>query len=215
MQIYMYVLDTLADWEIAHITSELNSGRYVRKGLIPIRIIKVSHSLAPVRTMGGMEIKPDIPLDNVSFSDGDILILPGADRWLDDIHKKTLLIVNNLMNQNVTIAAICGATIALAGIGLLNNYLHTSNDLGYLKQTCPLYAGEAHFKKVPAVADKNLITASGLAPLEFSYEVFKAAQCFKNETLNAWYNLFKTKESKYYHELFNSLQEEGVFSMNR
>lgn len=30
--IYVYVLDTLADWELGHVVSELNSGRFLRKG---------------------------------------------------------------------------------------------------------------------------------------------------------------------------------------
>lgn len=206
MNIYMYVLDTLADWEAAYINAELNSGRYFSKGNNPVHIIKVSHSIDTIRTMGGLEIKPDILLEKVLFKNEDILILPGADTWMDDKHKKSLIIVKDLLNTGITIAAICGATIALAGIGLLNNYIHTSNDLGYLKSVCTGYTGEANYKQVPAVADKNLITASGLAPLEFSYEVFKKTNCFKNETLNAWYNLFKTNEPKYYYELYNSLQ---------
>lgn len=28
--IYIYVLDTLADWELGHITSELNSARFFK-----------------------------------------------------------------------------------------------------------------------------------------------------------------------------------------
>ena len=29
--IYVYVLDTLADWEMGHVISELNSGRFFKK----------------------------------------------------------------------------------------------------------------------------------------------------------------------------------------
>lgn len=29
--IYAYVLDTLADWEMGHVISELNSGRFFKK----------------------------------------------------------------------------------------------------------------------------------------------------------------------------------------
>ncbi len=29
--IYVYVLDTLADWELGHVISELNSGRFFQK----------------------------------------------------------------------------------------------------------------------------------------------------------------------------------------
>ena len=30
--VYVYVLDTLADWELGYVTSELNSGRFFKKG---------------------------------------------------------------------------------------------------------------------------------------------------------------------------------------
>lgn len=30
--IYVYVLDTLADWELGYVISELNSGRFFKKG---------------------------------------------------------------------------------------------------------------------------------------------------------------------------------------
>lgn len=35
--IYVYVLDTLADWEIGYVTSELNSGRFFKKTQIAYR----------------------------------------------------------------------------------------------------------------------------------------------------------------------------------
>jgi len=74
---YLYVLNTMADWEIAHITAELNSGRFLKNGKVTIR--KVSKSLNPVTSMGGMSINVDLKLSEVEFSEGDLLILPGAD----------------------------------------------------------------------------------------------------------------------------------------
>lgn len=38
---------------------------------------------------------------------------------------------------------------------------------------CPNYKGEQLYKMEPAVCDENLITASGVAPLEFAMEVLK------------------------------------------
>ena len=31
VEIFVYVLDTLADWELGYVTSELNAGRFFRK----------------------------------------------------------------------------------------------------------------------------------------------------------------------------------------
>jgi putative intracellular protease/amidase len=206
MKVYLYLLNTLSDWEIGYLTAELNTGRFFKEKNIPISIIKLSNTLEPKKTMGGFEIKPDELIENVAFKAKDILILPGADTWIDAKNEKILKMIENLLAQNVTIAAICGATIALANIGVLNCRQHTSNDKDYLKAVCPKYSGSSFYENKPAVTDNNLITASGLAPLEFSYEVFLKSGLFKKETLEAWYNLHSTKNPKYFSDLMASIQ---------
>lgn len=201
---YLYVLDTLADWEIAFITAELNSGRYLNS---PDKwtIEKVGSTLIPITTMGGMRIVPDKAISDVTFAEGDLLILPGADTWADANNRGIIEAVSDLIDKQVVVAAICGATIALANQGLLNHRSHTSNDKEVLKMFCPEYSGSNHYVNAPAVADGNLITASGLAPLEFSYEVFKKIGAMKESTLEAWYHLYKTREAKYFFSLMESM----------
>lgn len=156
--------------------------------------------------MGGTAIVPDVQIDDIVFKAGDLLILPGANTWDDTDNRKVIEAVPGILAGGTVVAAICGSTIALAENGLLNDRKHTSNDLGWLKTTCPNYFGEKHYLNQPAVADGNLITASGLAPLEFSYEVFKKMNVMKAETLEAWYWLYKTKEAKYFFDLMESLK---------
>jgi putative intracellular protease/amidase len=205
MKTYLYILDTLADWEIAHITAELNTGRFFKKGCQAIKIIKIADSMKPITTMGGIKIMPDVTIDKVSFQDDDLLILPGADTWMQNERDKIIEIVRNLMKTNVVVAAICGATIALATAGLLNNIKHTSNDLQVLEMYCHNYKGKANFIAKPAVSSDNLITASGVGELEFAYEIFKALNIMSKDTASLWYKLFKTQESKYYEQLMQSL----------
>lgn len=201
---YLYVLNTMADWEIANITAELNSGRFLKNGNITIQ--KISNELNPVTTMGGMSINIDKKLSDVKFSEGDLLILPGADTWMQEEHNKVIELVAELIDRGVVVAAICGATIALANTGLLNNKKHTSNGNGLLEMICPAYKGSANYIDTPAVCDGNLITASGMAPLDFAHEILKKTEVMKDETLTAWYKLYNTKESKYFFELMESLK---------
>ena len=208
MVIYLYILNTLADWEIGNITAELNSGRYLDNTKPPIQLIKIGNTTEPIKTMGGIIITPDKSVDDISFKEGDLLILPGADTWMEESNNKLLDIVSDLINKNVIIAAICGATIALANKGLLNKRNHTSIDKEFLKRGCPEYTGQEFYLNEPAVIDGNLITATGLAPLEFSNEIFKKTDVMKPETLEAWYQLFKTKEAKYFYSLMGSLKNE-------
>lgn len=84
-------------------------------------------------------------------------------------------------------AAICGAIEALADRGYLDTRKHTSNNLEYTKLVCPNYKGEEFYESVSAVADGNLVTASGIAPLEFAMEVLKKMDVFAPDTLHSWY----------------------------
>ena len=107
MKAFLYVLNTLSDWEIGYITAELNSGRFFNKTKTPVDLIKIGNTIQPVKTMGGIAITPDESIDNIKFNKGDLLILPGADTWFDDNNKKIMNFIPELLDQNVTVAAIC------------------------------------------------------------------------------------------------------------
>lgn len=72
--IYVYVLDTLADWELGHVISELNSGRFFKKGAQRVSLKTVSYSKDPIHTMGGMTIVPDCFIDDIVVSKTSMLL---------------------------------------------------------------------------------------------------------------------------------------------
>lgn len=206
MNVYVYLLNTLADWEIGFITAELASGRYFKKPGRPVTLISVGNTTETVKTMGGLAITPAQSIESVHFADDDLLILPGANTWMDKENETALAVAADLLDRGVAVAAICGGTIGLASIGALNRHKHTSNDMGYLKAVCKKYTGEANYQQKPAVRDGNLITASGLAPLEFAYEILKWLDVFKPETLEAWYSLYVTRDPQYFYALMTSME---------
>ena len=206
MNVFLYVLDTLADWEIGYLMAEINSGRYLKKNIEKPKIVKVGKNLNPIKTMGGMEITPDIDVQKIEMHKDDLLILPGADAWLNGYNDEILNFLKENIEKDITIAAICGATIAMANYGLLDGIKHTSNDLGFIKMVCPNYKGENNYCNQPVVAGNNVITASGIAPLEFAYEVFRKTGIMENAVNEAWYNLYKTKDGKFFLELMELLK---------
>ena len=111
MKVYIYILNTLADWEISYLTAELNSGRYLDKTKPSVELIKIGNTTEPIKTMGGIIITPDESIDNIRFKEDDLLILPGADTWMEEENKKIIDIVSGIINEKVIIAAICGATV--------------------------------------------------------------------------------------------------------
>ncbi|MDG6243986.1 MAG: DJ-1/PfpI family protein [Methanolobus sp.] len=134
---YLYVFDTMADWEPGFLIAEMNTGRYFQKDAVKYIVRTVGTTKEPVVTMGGVRIAPDISLEECITDDAGVLILPGGDTWLEDIHLPLLDKAKEFLNADVLVAAICGATMGLAKAGLMDNRPHTSNDLGYLKSVCP------------------------------------------------------------------------------
>ncbi len=70
---------------------------------------------------------------------------------------------------------------------------------------CPHYKGETLYELAPAVSDENLVTASGIAPLEFAMEVLKKLDVLAPETLHSWYELNKIQKPEYFFELMNTI----------
>lgn len=204
--VYLYVCDTMSDWEIGYVTAELNSGRYFKKGLAPVQIVTIGIEKTPITTMGGLKIMPERTVEECSIRNGDALMLPGGNTWTEAIHAPILNLAKRCLEEGIVVGAICGATFGLAQAGLLDSRGHTSNDLAYLKMVCPSYTGEANYKAESAVTDGTLITASGVAPLEFAVHVLQALDVWSPTTVDAWYRLNKTHEPHYFYELMNSIQ---------
>jgi len=209
MKVFVYIIDELADWELSFLLAELNSKRYFKNKNQPIEIVKTANILEPRQTMGGLSIIPDCRVDDMEISGSDILILPGSDNWFKKEHEPILLKAKTYIEQGIKVAAICGATFGLANVGALDNKRHTSNDKAFLKQVCKNYKGEHLYENTSAVTDGNLITATGIAPLEFTFEVLKLLNVFSEDTLINWYKLYTTKETKYFFELMQSLKNSG------
>ncbi|MBH0168217.1 type 1 glutamine amidotransferase family protein [Fictibacillus sp. 18YEL24] len=205
-RVYLYVFNTMSDWEYGYLIAELHTGRYFKKDTAPLKVVTVGADKEMVTTMGGLSIQPDISIEECSLKSKDLLILPGGNTWREDIHQPIMEKTGDALQQGTIVAAICGATIALANRGYLDKRMHTSNNLDYLKMVCPNYKGEKLYEEGPAVADENLVTASGVAPLEFAMEVLKRLDVFAPDTLHSWYKLNKTQKPEYFFQLMNSME---------
>lgn len=204
--IYVYVLDTLADWEPGYVTAELNSGRFFKKGAPQLSLKTVSHSKAAIHTMGGMTIAPDCTIDDIIISEENVLILPGADKWNEPKHAAIIEKAREFLAVGATVCAICGATVALAGAGLLDNRPHTSNGVGFLDMAAPAYKGQSHYIDKPSVADNNLITASCTGALLWAKQIIERLGVFEEATLEAWHAYFNTGAPEHLFALMQSLQ---------
>lgn len=203
--IYVYVLDTLADWELGYVTAELNSGRFFKKGAQRVSLKTVSASRETVTTMGGLTIVPDCLIDEMVADETSMLILPGANTWSDPRHGAVIEKAGEFLSAGAAVCAICGATTALAGCGLLDQRPHTSNGPGFLEMFSPSYKGKSFYIGNPSVADNNLITASSTGALLWAKQIIEHLGVFQSNTLEAWYKYFSTGEPKHFFALMQTL----------
>lgn len=207
--IYVYVLDTLADWELGYVTAELNSGRFFKEGAPCVSLKTVSSSKEPIQTMGGLTIVPDCLIDDIAVCETSLLLLPGADTWNDQKHGAIIEKAREFLSLGAAVCAICGATAALAEFGLLDQRSHTSNGLGFLEMVSPSYKGQSFYIDKPSVADCNLITASSTGALLWAKQIIEHLGVFGSDTLESWYEYFSTGEPEHFFALMQTLPSDS------
>ena len=196
--IHLAVYDTMADWEYGYVVAHINSPEFQKSpGHFEIRT--VGETLEPITTKGGIRILPDMCLDNLSPTDSQLLILPGADTAAEGGIELFVDMAARYLSADVPVAAICGATAALAKRGLLDELPHTSNAKEFLQMTG--YKGSDCYIDKPAVTGGNLITASGVAPVAFAAEIFRMLGLYADNTLEAWWQLFEHKDPAGFYQL--------------
>lgn len=205
LTLYVYVLDTLADWELGHVTAELNSGRFFRRNAQRVAVRLAGCTGEPVKTMGGLTLVPDCTVEDIPVEGSSVLLLPGANTWDDPKHAAVLKKAGELLSRGALVCAICGATAALAGCGLLDDRPHTSNGPGFLELFSPAYKGQRFYVDEPSVADGNLITAGAAGALLWTKQIIGRLGVFRADTLEAWYQYFLTGEPRHFFALMETL----------
>jgi putative intracellular protease/amidase len=143
--------------------------------------------------MGGLKVLPDATLDAVVVDDVELFLLPGGDMWESSAYPRAALesLLVRLVAAQTPVAAICGATLALARAGVLDARRHTSNMRSYLTEYAAEYAGAAYYEEKAAVRDQHVITASGLGAVDFAREIFAELQLFSASDEALWYGMFR------------------------
>lgn len=183
---YVFLFDGYSDWEVSYATVGIQ-----KSGNFQVRTI--GSTLRPVRSMGGLTVVPDVDfipatdLADIDPSNTAMLILPGGTAWEDRANEAIEPLLAHCLLNGIPVAAICGATLFLADLGILNRTPHTSNDVIYLEALSPAYSGRALYQAEPAVSTDMLITASGSAPIEFAREIFNRLDILRDEAVGVWF----------------------------
>jgi len=156
------------------------------------RVESVGLTRDSVVSMGGLRVTPSCTVGEIEPNDVAVFILPGGDCWETmPIEFELASALKRLDAQTVPIAAICAATVAIARLGLLRGRQHTSNGLKYLQLHVPEYHEAQNYVEAPAVRDRGLITASGIADIEFARELFEELGVLSPNDRAVWVDIFR------------------------
>jgi putative intracellular protease/amidase len=184
--VHVLVFEGFADWEPAHALAEIR-----RVGKRSIRTVGFSN--ASVHSMGGIHVLPHSTLSDMRPADVEMLLLPGGDLWATGDYPRPQLerLLHELVSAEVPVAAICGATIALARAGILNDRQHTSTMRSDLAACGLEYTGSTLYRDALVVRDRRVITASGLGAVDFARAIFRELGVFDEQNEQLWFDMYK------------------------
>jgi putative intracellular protease/amidase len=190
--VHLAVYDTMADWEPGHAIAHINSQQWQRSpGRFQVRT--VAEAPAPITTMGGVRIVPDLTVAELEPESSAMLIMAGDHRWGEGGNGPFATKAAQFLRAGTPVAAICGATLGLARAGVLDEYDHTSNAAVYLQSSG--YHGGDRYRDEPAVTDRGLITAGGTDPIDFARHIFAKLGLYTSDVLDAWYRLYHDSDA--------------------
>jgi putative intracellular protease/amidase len=199
-KVIILILDKFADWEPAFVASwlqgDLAPGRY--------EVLFASTDKKPKRSIGNMNVLPDLSWDDVPF-DAKALILIGADdSWRKQAYPQIVALAQRFKQEGKVLGAICDAARFAGANGLLNDVIHTFNDPDELRNEAG-YTNAAGYLAQDAVRGGNVITANGNAPAAFAAEIARALGAAEEKDIQMHYDFYTMG-------LFGALRKYGYIS---
>jgi len=180
---YALLRDGFADWEAASALAEL-------RRTFGYSLVTIGLSSKSVVSMGGLQVSTDLQLAEFVPASASVLILPGGDAWSEGEAPAVSGVLQDMVALHRPVAAICGATLALAHAGLLEDRLHTSNGAEFIAEHVSQYRGKSFYRAVQAIRHRGVITANGLAPFAFAAEIFRELAPEREEDITGYESLF-------------------------
>lgn len=110
--------------------------------------------------------------------------------WNEESTDDIAVFVKMVIDANIPVAAICGATLFLGRYGFLDEVKHTGDELEFFQKE-PLYHGEKVYISAQVVTDQNIITANETAAVEFADTIFRVLKMYTDEQIDGWFHYFK------------------------
>jgi len=180
-KILVFIFDEMTDYEITFISHLLSADAGKE-------IITIAYEDKMIKGRSGFLYKPSRLVDDILDEDVEGLIITGG--WYGQTKPELMKLINNLNSKGKLISAICGAgTVFLAKAGVLNNVKYTTPIVEWTQKHIEIYGNEdpfprENFVSERVVRDRNIITAQGIAFIDFAIEICD------------WFNLFDNQDDK-------------------
>lgn len=176
-QILIYIFDDMADFEITLLA-------HLIVGDSEVGVTVISDELRTIRSASGMLFQAHKTIREVDPKTVKGIIIPGG--WIKNMSEALIKLVQDLNRENKLIAAICAGPMVLAKAGLLQDRAYTTAIIEWKDKHQNFFnSGDPfprqHFKDERVVRDHNIITAKGVAFVDFSVEVCDYLNLFKDE----------------------------------
>ena len=180
-KIAVFLFDNMTDYEITFLTHllKVDAGK---------EIVTISYEDKIVRSASGVMYRADMRVKDVSDGEIDGLILCGG--WFGEVRSELITLIQKLNAKNKLLAGICGAgTFFLAASGVLRNVTYTTPITEWTEKHREVFGKSdplprENYVQSRVVTDKNVITAQGIAFLDFAVAV-----C-------VWLGLFASEDEK-------------------
>lgn len=184
---YLFVFNGYSDWEPALAAASLQQFSQYE-----VRSFSIDGNA--VVSAANLQVIPQLSLADLDAGLADVVILPGGAAWSEGKNREIGPFIHDILRKGKLLAAICDATLFLAGEGLLDDIPHTSNDPGLLKAAVPAYKGEKNYVRKPAVTADRVITANGTAGTAFAHAIVSKLGLLENEQFAFWFGFFHKPE---------------------
>jgi putative intracellular protease/amidase len=182
MRLAIVLTEGFADWECALLMA-------TARAELGVDLIVASPGGTVVTSMGGLHITPHLPAEALAPADFDGVVLCGGRIWETAAAPDLTNTLHAFHAGGRVVAGICGATLALAASGILDENDHTGNSAASLSAVAG-YRGQGRYRDQPqAVRSGRLVTAAGTAPVSFAAEIFRALG-LGSEALDAYLALY-------------------------
>lgn len=177
-------IEGFADWEYGFLSA-------AAADWFDIRPVALTPGGAGVRSASGFAVTGERDLEPGPNGDLDGIAVIGSERWTMAGAPDPTTLLRAIAGRGGVVGGICAGTLALARAGLFEGHAHTSNGRVWIADHLPVYAGQGLYRDVPrAVADGNIVSAPGSAPVTFATTFLEALVPERGDTIARMRALF-------------------------